>query len=150
MENLHWFEAIFKIFARAVFEAIEVKVFFRLPIFFFANKSDPKFFFVHSVFYVLKSKKKIQSDPKIFQKIYFSKFTDVFCHNFVSLIDRKIEAPKIFDLYVLNSFSALQPFSKSNIQNWSVLMSALSTKGRVLRENTICLVQRWHYLQLKF
>ena len=25
MENLQWFEAIFKMFARAVFEAIEVK-----------------------------------------------------------------------------------------------------------------------------
>ena len=47
--------------------------FFRIPIFFFANKSDSNFFFVHSVFYVLKSKKKNSEWSENFSKNLFFK-----------------------------------------------------------------------------
>ena len=51
------------------------EVFFRPTTFFLAKKNDPKIFFVHSVFYVLESKKKIQSDPKFF---FFQNLLNVF------------------------------------------------------------------------
>ena len=51
------------------------KFFLNQQLFFLAKKNDPNFFFVHSVFYVLESKKKIQSDPKfIYFKIYLTFF----------------------------------------------------------------------------
>ena len=54
------------------------KFFLDYQFFFSLTKVIRNFFFVHSVFYVLKSKKKIQSDPKNFQNFFFQNLLNVF------------------------------------------------------------------------
>ena len=67
-------------------EKFSKEVFFQTNNFFFAKKNDQKIFLVHSVFYVLESKKKIQSDPK--KKTFFKIFlTFLKAKNFKIFLD---------------------------------------------------------------